>query len=275
MVCRNMWSTYPFGNKVVVRATRELLDGTYGVVVHKGDLGIVRLTGDGYPVVDFRGQSVPCGPEEIEYVGYDTIDTGTDEPYDPAELPIKVLHSPAGYYIGQLEPGGAPYSRLSDCYYKKREDAEKALAAGWPSGREENEELERRLEDKRVLKVRHPEEAASSRSSGGGTLPDDWEETGKQMIRDDIDLEFIKKHTVPGERNGDVAADRRLQRRLQLLQDALDCLLRILCQLPITCPGMLAPIRHMGTCFRCQVLHRARKMGLLRNDAPDEARSRG
>jgi len=137
------------------------------------------------------------------------------------------------------------------------------------------QELERRLEDKRVLKVRHPEEAASSRSSGGGTLPDDWEETGKQMIRDDIDLEFIKKHTVPGERNGDVAADRRLQRRLQLLQDALDCLLRILCQLPITCPGMLAPIRHMGTCFRCQVLHRARKMGLLRNDAPDEARSRG
>jgi len=131
-----MWSTYPFGNKVVVRATRELLDGTYGVVVHKGDLGIVRLTGDGYPVVDFRGQSVPCGPEEIEYVGYDTIDTGTDEPYDPAELPIKVLHSPAGYYIGQLEPGGAPYSRLSDCYYKKREDAEKALAAGWPSGRD-------------------------------------------------------------------------------------------------------------------------------------------
>jgi len=57
-------------------------------------------------------------------------DTVTGELFDPAELPIVVTSSMAGYYVGQLEPCGAPYSRLSD-YYKRREDAEKALKEGW------------------------------------------------------------------------------------------------------------------------------------------------
>lgn len=53
-------------------------------------------------------------------------DTGTDEPFYPPDLPIQVCQSGAGYYIGQLEPSGAPFTRLSG-YYGIREDAEKDL----------------------------------------------------------------------------------------------------------------------------------------------------
>jgi hypothetical protein len=57
-------------------------------------------------------------------------DTMTDEEFDSDDLPVQVLSSAAGYYIGQLEPCGAPFSRLSG-YYKKREDAESDLQSGW------------------------------------------------------------------------------------------------------------------------------------------------
>lgn len=72
-------------------------------------------------------------------------DTMTDQEFDPAELPVRVCQSMAGYYIGQMEPGGAPYSRLSDCYYPTRKAAEVALKAGFPTGRMENEDLEHEL----------------------------------------------------------------------------------------------------------------------------------
>lgn len=57
-------------------------------------------------------------------------DTLTDEEFDSDDLPIKVCHSMAGYYIGQLEPCGAPFDRLSG-YFKTSEEAEKALKQGW------------------------------------------------------------------------------------------------------------------------------------------------
>lgn len=64
-------------------------------------------------------------------MGMKLRDTCTDEEFDSDDLPIQVLSSAAGYYIGQLEPCGAPFSRLSD-YYKKREDAERDLKEyGW------------------------------------------------------------------------------------------------------------------------------------------------
>ena len=75
-------------------------------------------------------------------------DTATGEPFDPAELPIQVCSSFAGYYIGQLEPCGYPYSRLSD-YYKTHKDAERALERGWSDrGADENRDLMRSLEDR-------------------------------------------------------------------------------------------------------------------------------
>jgi hypothetical protein len=57
-------------------------------------------------------------------------DTMTDEEVDSSDLPIQVCHSHAGYYIGQLEPCGAPFSRLSG-YYRTKDEAEKALKEGW------------------------------------------------------------------------------------------------------------------------------------------------
>jgi hypothetical protein len=42
------------------------------------------------------------------------------------QLPIEVLRSPAGYYIGQWCSQCGPYSRLST-YYRQRANAETAL----------------------------------------------------------------------------------------------------------------------------------------------------
>jgi hypothetical protein len=79
-------------------------------------------------------------------------DTMTDEECDSDDLPIQVCHSFAGYYIGQLEPCGAPYDRLSD-YFKTKEDAEKALSQGW-SDRDamENKEVIKGLVKKGKIK---------------------------------------------------------------------------------------------------------------------------
>lgn len=46
-----------------------------------------------------------------------------------AELPIQVLSSAAGYYIGFLCPHCGPYSRESG-YYRSREEAEMILGSG-------------------------------------------------------------------------------------------------------------------------------------------------
>jgi len=59
-------------------------------------------------------------------------DTATDEVFNPEDLEIEVLMSSAGYYIGQLEPCGVPYSRLSG-YFKTRDEAEKAMGSQWKS----------------------------------------------------------------------------------------------------------------------------------------------
>jgi hypothetical protein len=79
-------------------------------------------------------------------------DTLTDELYNPEDLPVKVLRSAAGYYIGQTEPSGCPFSRLSDCYYPTAEAAQRALDTGFPGGRMENQDIEDKLRAKGVLK---------------------------------------------------------------------------------------------------------------------------
>ena len=79
-------------------------------------------------------------------------DTATGELFDPADLPVQVCMSAAGYYIGQLEPCGAPYSRLSD-YFKTRQEAEKALEQGWTDrGADENQDLVSELESRGKLR---------------------------------------------------------------------------------------------------------------------------
>jgi len=42
-------------------------------------------------------------------------------------LPLEVLKSAAGYYIGTLDEAGAPYSRESEEYWQTFEEAERAL----------------------------------------------------------------------------------------------------------------------------------------------------
>jgi hypothetical protein len=42
------------------------------------------------------------------------------------ELPLKVLHSAAGYYVGRQCPGCGPYDRISG-YCKTKNDAEIAM----------------------------------------------------------------------------------------------------------------------------------------------------
>jgi hypothetical protein len=81
-------------------------------------------------------------------------DTCTDEEVDSDDLPVQVLSSAAGYYIGQLEPCGAPFSRLSG-YFKKREEAEKALRLGWTDrGADENKKVVAGLEAAGKLKTK-------------------------------------------------------------------------------------------------------------------------
>jgi len=73
-------------------------------------------------------------------------DTCSDEEVDSDDLPIQVCMSAAGYYIGQLEPCGAPFSRLSG-YFKTRKEAEKELQHGWLCrGAEENKPVLEGLE---------------------------------------------------------------------------------------------------------------------------------
>ena len=57
-------------------------------------------------------------------------DTVTSEIYIPEDLELQVCHSAAGYYIGQREPCGVPFSRLSD-YYKTETEASNALRDGF------------------------------------------------------------------------------------------------------------------------------------------------
>jgi hypothetical protein len=79
-------------------------------------------------------------------------DTVTNEEFDPEELPVQVCSSNAGYYVGQLEPCGCPYSRLSG-YYKTFGDAEKALKSGWADrGADENKKLVDGLKAKGKIK---------------------------------------------------------------------------------------------------------------------------
>lgn len=47
--------------------------------------------------------------------------------YDP--LPIEVLHSGAGFYLGRCCPKEGPISRLSIEYWNTKEEAEEALSS--------------------------------------------------------------------------------------------------------------------------------------------------
>lgn len=42
-------------------------------------------------------------------------------------LPLRVLQSAAGYYLGTLDEDGMPYSRESVAYWRKPEEAEATL----------------------------------------------------------------------------------------------------------------------------------------------------
>lgn len=55
----------------------------------------------------------------------DWVDTKCLDCGEP--LPIEVLHSAAGYYIGQWCSGDGPYSRLSEEYYSSFSKAKHAL----------------------------------------------------------------------------------------------------------------------------------------------------
>ena len=78
-------------------------------------------------------------------------DTCSNKEVDSDDLPIQVCSSAAGYYIGQLEPCGAPYSRLSG-YFRTHELADDALKNGWTDrGADENKEVVEGLKKKGVL----------------------------------------------------------------------------------------------------------------------------
>lgn len=52
--------------------------------------------------------------------------------YGGVELPLQVLQSAAGFYLGTYDQDG-PYSRESDCYWATRAEAQAALDSGdWP-----------------------------------------------------------------------------------------------------------------------------------------------
>ena len=68
-------------------------------------------------------------------------DMCSGEEFDSDDLPLQVCMSNAGYYIGQLEPCGAAFSRLSG-YFKTRADAETHLRGGFQDrGTDENKEV--------------------------------------------------------------------------------------------------------------------------------------
>lgn len=45
-------------------------------------------------------------------------------------LPLKVLRSAAGWYLGTVAPSGEPFSRESEGYYGTANEAERALVGG-------------------------------------------------------------------------------------------------------------------------------------------------
>lgn len=45
-------------------------------------------------------------------------------------LPLTVLESQAGFYLGTKDEDGVPFSRESEAYFAQRHDAEAALASG-------------------------------------------------------------------------------------------------------------------------------------------------
>jgi len=103
-------------------------------------------------------------------------DSLTDELFDDTELPLQVCKSGAGYYIGQMEPSGCPYSRLSD-YYPTQEDAEQGLELEFPL-REvvENERLIRELTEKGVIRPMFPIKNSSLIEIMGSLLIEEEEE---------------------------------------------------------------------------------------------------
>lgn len=69
----------------------------------------------------------------------------------PSSYPIQVLMSAAGYYIGQVDEDGLPYSRISG-YFRSREEAEIALTEGFVlRDCMENQELYAHLREKGIL----------------------------------------------------------------------------------------------------------------------------
>lgn len=47
-----------------------------------------------------------------------------------APLPLKALHSPAGYYVGRWCDNCGPYERVSASYYATFDEAEAVLKSG-------------------------------------------------------------------------------------------------------------------------------------------------
>lgn len=45
-------------------------------------------------------------------------------------LPVQVLRSAAGYYLGTALPSGEPVSRESECYFYSAREAQRALSRG-------------------------------------------------------------------------------------------------------------------------------------------------
>jgi len=55
----------------------------------------------------------------------------------------------------------------------------------------------------------------------------------------------------------------KLARRLLLLDDMLEAILKDGCLNTVLCRGYLAPTRDMQTCRHCAIINRAIRMGLL------------
>lgn len=66
---------------------------------------------------------------------------------------VRVMRSNAGYYIGQGDEDGFPYSRLSVAYYDNRDAATRAMKTGFFGGRTENLAEEKRLLAAGVLEL--------------------------------------------------------------------------------------------------------------------------